>query len=314
MFLNSARTTRSAGRPRVGQRDLGQHDRHPNPQLRDLDLRPVGRPAARQRGRGQPDRHSTPTGAVADRSMAARSRRSAWRQHVGRQRHRRPDPASARQRGSRGTSSASRSSGSSRSSPASRPATRSPATRSTPTPTASSSTAPQGNAIVDDDLSRNTVHRPVDHRQPGHRQHGDGQRRSTAISHHGVYIESAASNNVQGTTPTLVAKNQINGNGQVGRLHLRSSANGQPGPPATPSRATRRTASSSTTRPRNLPRSPGPAPTANRIGGSGIADFREFTGPLDRLDHDDHDRPRRRQGPQSEVEVASRSRRRLSRR
>lgn len=135
----------------------------------------------------------------------------------------------------------------------------------------------QGNAVLGDDLSRNTSIglSIVGSLATGNTATGDV---IDANLQDGVYIEAAASNAVQGASPNQVANNQVDGSGQVG-VYIALGANGN--------QVRRNTIRGSKqygiflyNAAGNLGAVPRTGPDANAISGSGIADFREFTGPL----------------------------------
>ena len=135
----------------------------------------------------------------------------------------------------------------------------------------------QGNAILDNDLSRNT--------SIGLSIVGSLATGNTATGNvidanlqHGVYIEAAASNGVQGATPNLIARNEISGNSQVG-VYIALQANGNQVRRNT-IRKNKQYGIFLYNAAGNLGAVPRTGPDMNQISGSGIADFREFTGPL----------------------------------
>ena len=89
----------------------------------------------------------------------------------------------------------------------------------------------------------------------------------------------------------MIENNQIDGNGQVGRLHLRQRQR-QPGPPQRdPGQHAYGILLFNSAA--NLPAVPRTGHDANTISGSGIAGFREFTGPLTASTKTTTTRPRR---------------------
>ncbi len=94
----------------------------------------------------------------------------------------------------------------------------------------------------------------------------------------GVYIEAAASDGVQGAKPNVLSNNMISGNGQVG-VYIALEANGNQVRKNT-IRNSKQYGIFLYNSAGNLGAIPRTGPDMNMISGSGIANFREYTGPL----------------------------------